>query len=178
MPSRKIKKKKRSTRLPTRTPKKFQEEDQLWPCCSSSLTNCNTYSMILRTYFDNVMTWNKSLSLSPAVLIWSQAAPEGSSGRPCCLIYSGTLSSCVEILLVEIKGPREHPTSSGSSVSTCACVPCLYNSGALIAIKYWIITDNRGSKHQHHSHPFCHLHKRVHRGRPPSWWAGLLWRPP
>ena len=41
MPSRKIKKKKRSTRLPTRTSKELQEEDQLWPCCSSSLTNCN-----------------------------------------------------------------------------------------------------------------------------------------
>ena len=51
MPSRKIKKKKRSTRLPTRTPKELQEEDQLWPCCSSSLTNCNAQS-----FWEHIMT--------------------------------------------------------------------------------------------------------------------------
>ena len=30
---------KRRPRLPTRTSKEIQEEDQLWPCCSSILTN-------------------------------------------------------------------------------------------------------------------------------------------
>ena len=55
--------KKRSTRLPTRTPKELQEEDQLWPCCSSSLTNCNA----LR-FWENILTmlWlGINLSLSP-----------------------------------------------------------------------------------------------------------------